>query len=443
MRRLTFLFVCIFVTLSAFSQRTITMEKEGGVYKVPCTVNGARMKMIFDTGASSISISLSIANFLYENDYIVKEDILGKGKSQTASGDIVDHIIINLRDVEIAGIHLKNIEATVIEGQDVPLLFGQTAIQALGAITIRGDKLIINDAPKQGLTSSEINNFRKEIESYLKFNSFFAAIDCLIKIKESGNMTTQDFDDLSYCYYKTGLYEECIDNCKEMLAIEKLDSEKNYGYISNAYYYLGESHYALRNYEQAILYYEKDMARTAKERRDFNIRSFLTHAALAYGNIGNKSKCLDYFNYLYMNDSQKGISMNYNLEESTKTTCIKFKGQQFIKDLAEDYEQIGLACVSKFIDRNPSDAFIVALRLQCDYLGYDYDKVINKRTHGKNTELGHILYLRGLYADNADEAYYYIRIAMSWGDKEAADFINGYETQKMRQLMREPKEHND
>ena len=408
------------------------MEKEGGVYKVPCTVNGARMKMIFDTGASSISISLSIANFLYENDYIVKEDILGKGKSQTASGDIVDHIVINLRDVEIAGIHLKDIKATVIEGQDAPLLFGQTAIQALGAITIRGDKLIINDAPKQDLSSTEINQLRKEIESYLEFNSCIAAIECLIKIKESGNMTIRDYDNLSYCYYKIGSYEDCIDNCKEMLAIEKLDSEENYGFITDAYYYLGESNYAMRNYEQAILYYEKDMARTSKGRRDTNLRNLFIHAAMSYGHIGNKTKCFDFFNILFMWDNSKGKGMNFDPREPTKTTCIKYKGQNFIQNLADDYEQAGLACVSKFIDHKPSSVFDLALRLQCDYLGYDYNKVVEKKTRGQNAKIGHLLYLRGLYADNADDAYYYIRIAMAWGDPEAIDFINGYEANKMR-----------
>ena len=136
--------MCILIASSLmYAQKTIKMESEGGVYKIPCVVNGARMKMIFDTGASSVSLSMSIANFLYENEYITKEDIIGKGKSQTASGDIVDHITINLKDIEIAGLHLRNIKATVIDGQNAPLLLGQTAIQALGSVTINGNYLVI------------------------------------------------------------------------------------------------------------------------------------------------------------------------------------------------------------------------------------------------------------------------------------------------------------
>ena len=35
----------------------VSMRKEGGVYLVPITVNGLNLDFIFDTGASSISLS--------------------------------------------------------------------------------------------------------------------------------------------------------------------------------------------------------------------------------------------------------------------------------------------------------------------------------------------------------------------------------------------------
>lgn len=132
--------------LSIFGQKVIQMEKDGGVYKIPCLVNGAKMKMIFDTGASSVCLSMAMAEYLYDNDYITKNDILGKSKSQVADGRIVDDIVINLRDIEIAGMHLKNVEARVSTSQNAPLLLGQSAIQKLGPVTISGNKIIINSA---------------------------------------------------------------------------------------------------------------------------------------------------------------------------------------------------------------------------------------------------------------------------------------------------------
>lgn len=143
--RLLLIFSLLIIAAHAISQRIIQMEYDGGVYKVPCTVNGANMKMIFDTGASTVCISRATAIFLYQNGYINNDDFKGTGYSSTASGDIVDHMKINLRDVEIGGMHLRNVEGVVMENLTAPLLLGQSAIQQLGPVTIRGNQLVINN----------------------------------------------------------------------------------------------------------------------------------------------------------------------------------------------------------------------------------------------------------------------------------------------------------
>jgi aspartyl protease family protein len=45
---------------------TIVMEKYNGLYQVPVEINRVAMHFIFETGASSISISNTEANFLYK-----------------------------------------------------------------------------------------------------------------------------------------------------------------------------------------------------------------------------------------------------------------------------------------------------------------------------------------------------------------------------------------
>lgn len=52
------------------AQDIVPMEKKGGVYKVPCKINGLTLKSVFDTGASDVSISLTEALFMYKNDYL-------------------------------------------------------------------------------------------------------------------------------------------------------------------------------------------------------------------------------------------------------------------------------------------------------------------------------------------------------------------------------------
>lgn len=127
------------------AQTIIQMEELGGVYRIPCKVNGAKMKFIFDTGADKVCLSLSIANYLYNNGYITDADIVGCGTSTVADGSIVDHIKIIIKDIEIGGIHLRNVEAVVMDGQNAPLLLGQSAIKKLGEYSISDGMLIIKN----------------------------------------------------------------------------------------------------------------------------------------------------------------------------------------------------------------------------------------------------------------------------------------------------------
>ena len=119
-----------------FAQTSIQMEPYNGVYRIPCTLNGAKMKFVFDTGASNVCLSMTMAEYLLDNGYITKEDIVGNGSSTVVDGRIVDHININIRDIEIQGFHLNNVRAVVIDGQNAPLLMGQSAIQKLGNIEL-------------------------------------------------------------------------------------------------------------------------------------------------------------------------------------------------------------------------------------------------------------------------------------------------------------------
>ncbi len=150
----TIILVCNY----AIGQKTIRMEKDGGIYKISCKVNGAPMKMYFDTGASTVSISRATALYLLENDLIGPKDFRGKTQATTADGSISDKMVINLRDVEIAGLHLRDVQATVSYSLNAPLLLGQTAIQRLGKISLQGNFLTIHT----NASNSIQNTFNRE-----------------------------------------------------------------------------------------------------------------------------------------------------------------------------------------------------------------------------------------------------------------------------------------
>ena len=117
--------------------KTVRMRKmSGNTYLVSCKVNGLPLDFIFDTGASSVTLSRKQAQFMLRNGYLSRSDIVGSSSYQTASGDIAIGMVIKLKKIEISGLVLNNVEATIINSDSAPLLLGQSALSRLGKIQI-------------------------------------------------------------------------------------------------------------------------------------------------------------------------------------------------------------------------------------------------------------------------------------------------------------------
>lgn len=108
----------------------------GGTYEVACTVNGLPLRMIFDTGASDVTISSVEANFMLKNGYLSESDVKGRRSYVNANGEIHDGTVLRLKEVKLGDIVLKNIEASVVHSQTAPLLLGQSVLERFGVITI-------------------------------------------------------------------------------------------------------------------------------------------------------------------------------------------------------------------------------------------------------------------------------------------------------------------
>ena len=117
----------------------------GGTFEIPCDINGLQLQMIFDTGASDVTISSVEANFMFKNGYLSDKDIKGKKYYQIANGQISEGTTITLREVKIGDAVLHNVDASVVKSQKAPLLLGQSAMERFGTITIdnQNNKLII------------------------------------------------------------------------------------------------------------------------------------------------------------------------------------------------------------------------------------------------------------------------------------------------------------
>jgi aspartyl protease family protein len=124
-------------TLHKGDKSVVKMRKSGGgVYYVPCKINDTEMEFVFDTGASDISMSLTEAKFLYKQGKLKVEDFRDTQMYQTADGSILEGMIVILRKVEIGGRELSNVQASIVNNEEAPLLLGQSALSAFGKISI-------------------------------------------------------------------------------------------------------------------------------------------------------------------------------------------------------------------------------------------------------------------------------------------------------------------
>lgn len=255
-RHINFIFILfLFSVLPLHGQIVIDMEQDGGVYKVPCSVNGVKMKFIFDTGASAVSLSKSMASFMEDNGYLKKSDYLGKTQTQIADGSFVDVEVISLKDFEIGGLHLKDVVATVKDGQNVPLLMGQSAIEKLGRISIEKGRLIIHQTSTT-LSKEQIQSIRTKIKEHYSNNEF----ELVVK-KSAELMRATRLIDSDYYYYVLGLF-----GCREYNQLIDIGKDWEVSGIATADNYterilnnMATSYSAIGQLRDAIVYYQKSL----------------------------------------------------------------------------------------------------------------------------------------------------------------------------------------
>lgn len=296
MKKLIALFASLFVFCELFSQKIILMEEDGGVYRISCSVNGAKMKMVFDTGASNVSLSMSIAKYLIDNNFIKKEDIIGKGRALIADGSSVETYRLILRDIEIDGLHLYNVEAMISSSQDAPLLLGQSAIQKLGKISIEGNRLIINSA-KTNISAEEIEKLRKEIDDAAKQQKEFIAVEKLEKLKSVVEFTEEDYRRLTGMYFLIGKYRESISTGLEYLNKGIVEKEQNVGIICKS---LGFAYYELKDFAKAAEYFKRALEYKFEDNVDYEY---------LYDDIGNSYTAMQQYDKAYY-FYKKGLDMS-------------------------------------------------------------------------------------------------------------------------------------
>lgn len=117
--------------VSETSTIEVPFSKKGNMVYVKGDVNGLPLDFIFDTGCSDVSISNIEAAFMKKNGFLADEDFGSTEFYRTASGESCEGKAVNLKELRIGGATFKNIKASVLSGQSVPLLLGQSMMSRL------------------------------------------------------------------------------------------------------------------------------------------------------------------------------------------------------------------------------------------------------------------------------------------------------------------------
>lgn len=253
MKKLFLLLIVVTCSILSFAQTTINMEKKGNVFYVPGKVNGLQLEFIFDTGASNVCLSLTEAYFMLKNGYLNESDLGVSSYSQIANGQIVENMNVNLRQIEIGGITLKNIPAIIMKNLDAPLLFGQSAIQELGPIQLNGNQLIISRTSNLPNNESAFALYQKAFQESEAGN-----YDKAIQLSEQALALSTDkklkamlYDNIAYAYYHSNRHSEAIEALNAALG-EDIMSEQP-GYNLGVYYYeMGQTAKSLRAFNNFI-----------------------------------------------------------------------------------------------------------------------------------------------------------------------------------------------
>jgi clan AA aspartic protease (TIGR02281 family) len=128
---------------SSESLIVVTLKPKGGVYEIEVKMNGIPLNVIFDSGASDLSISLAEAMVMRKQGTIRDADILGEIHHSNAQGEITVGTKINIRELIIGGLVLKDVEASVVNNLGAPLLLGQSVLKRFGKIEIDNNNKVL------------------------------------------------------------------------------------------------------------------------------------------------------------------------------------------------------------------------------------------------------------------------------------------------------------
>ena len=131
---------------SSSPKNEIDLTHSAGVYVIPVELNEVlKINFIFDSGASEVSISPDVALTLFKTGTIKESDWLPGAYYKFADGTSAKSARFKLHSVKIGNKIIYDVECSISNSLDAPMLLGQSVLKKFGKYTIdyTSNKLII------------------------------------------------------------------------------------------------------------------------------------------------------------------------------------------------------------------------------------------------------------------------------------------------------------
>lgn len=121
-----------------FASDGMTLERDpSGQFHVTASINGSQTRLLVDTGADSVALSVADAQAAgIDVNPNAFQPIL-----RTASGQGWGTLVV-LDRLELGTTELRNVGAVVVKDLDVSLL-GQSVLARMGKVELQGDRMVI------------------------------------------------------------------------------------------------------------------------------------------------------------------------------------------------------------------------------------------------------------------------------------------------------------
>ena len=146
MKILVILFAVLSLNLSA-QIVYVPLEEKQGTYNLVAEINGFPVEFTFDPGAYITVINPSIASFLFKNGYLSNDNIIGTTKGSLADGSIKSGTKILIDRIVVGGLLLTDVEATILDGKNTSMLFGQSALKKVASYSVNNENLTLELTP--------------------------------------------------------------------------------------------------------------------------------------------------------------------------------------------------------------------------------------------------------------------------------------------------------